>query len=385
MLSKKIFIVTIALIFTIHLCFFIYHSLFLLKYSHDTNDVKDNSALLSPLNIVNIKNFTFQKSFEKFFITQSYQKIFFQQIYNEIFFRLIVFNRFNDNYLWDDEFGFIPIDSLLKIITEQKTIPSQKKIFFEASTKLKRVQEILEEFNTNLIVVLPPEKGRVYSKKTNHFFSLNSIEDVKYSNFLKDKGLNYIDTDLLNEKYSINNFFTRTGFHWSINAACYATKEIFELYDLLKNKSTVSIDCSNKDYLDAYSTDIDIKFMFPMFKDTIKDKSYYPIYKSDTYQIPKIILIGDSFTDQIIITLREILPKKYLLNNLTFYDYFQLEKKFKKDLHTFDFRKIDKKTNEVFSNIKNSDLVILVISDRNINRLGEFEFGFTDYILNLNN
>lgn len=371
-LSKKIYLSILFLILLLN-NFFISNFLF----SKDINNLHLNKSFT----FNDIKNFKFQTSYENFLKRNSYLNLYFRKIYNEIFLNIGIYKRFNDAYLYDDVAGFVPTDSLNRISHQILNSNHVNSSYKKSAIEMKVVTELLKKYNTNLIVVLPPNKGKLYRNRFKNIIPISNELSYEYSYFLKQEGINVIDMDTLKQNYHINDFYSKTGFHWNFYASCFATKEIFLIYDNFKQKKSIDINCSNFIHKKAHSTDIDISAMFPMFSD-ITSYSIYPEYSAVIDEIPNIIIIGDSYSDQIITTLTSVISQNVLIDKFRFYDYFEIEKKINKKFNGFDIKENIKKSDQTLFDITNSDLIILVISEANILRSGESGFGLYEYLNN---
>ena len=204
---------------------------------------------------------------------------------------------------------------------------------------------------------------------------MDEITKKKHSYKNEDSFL--IDINIIREKYGLKNneVFSDLGFHWNFYSSCLFTNEF------LFKANLNSIDCEDYEYKNAQMTDIDIFMIHPFFDRTnFSKKLKYPKLSKDKIQhLPRIAIIGDSFVDQIIYNILHSTSIENL-KKITFFDYFDVQKKINPD-GTYDVS--DLVLNEKFiSEFEKNEFVVMVLSDsnypRNIN--SESFYGFHTFL-----
>jgi hypothetical protein len=164
--------------------------------------------------------------------------------------------------------------------------------------------------------------------------------------------------------------------------------EIMRKAEVLTGRIFFSIDCSNVEYGKSKWTDTDIASILNIFStDTIIGEAPFPIItpqESFTGESRKIVVIGDSFSDQIVYALTQALPEmSWSPGWLTRYDSFISRQTFGTDGKVTAQSPL--KQEDALYEILTKELLVMEVSDGNIYRdatnLNRMEFGATQVLL----
>ena len=181
--------------------------------------------------------------------------------------------------------------------------------------------------------------------------------------------------------------FANTGFHWNYLAACFITEDLFNAYAHLSGSDQRDLTCEDYDIVPSQGTDTDIALAL-----NIVDWNRYitpsPIPKlpvsshESVSDFPSVMIIGDSFSDQILHYLSKLLP-------LDLWQPKKLERliamKHLQDI-AFDgtlIRKERDENSEIFDDLTGKDWVLIVIYNSNVSRsdIVNQEYGMTTSFL----
>lgn len=230
------------------------------------------------------------------------------------------------------------------------------------------LQNILEiKFNTKFTKIIIPDK----------FTANENIEYEHYEKILKLAKQNKIKIfDLKKEIKNFknkNNFqpYSKNGYHWSYGFLCSIFNEIYNFNT--KKKYKFDITCNNK--IIPYENWSDSDLLKPSESFFKKDKSIslWPANITKITFDEKIIVGGNSFSDQLIYFFQLIKEKRSSPNNLIYLDHTNNIKKISdRSRVPNDINEIEVTNTEKLNLLKNSDRLILLsyLSDyRHLKRL----------------
>jgi hypothetical protein len=313
--------------------------------------------------------------------------------YNEARHRLFP-TRPNDNYLWTPEFGYYPVDTIRRLNGDVLRHDAIKQHYQAAARRLHILQEILGHHGVALLVVVAPAKARLYPEYVARYLiaSPDTIMSraVSYGQVLEENGINVLNTErfFAERKAHALPFFTTTSFHWSVWAGCTVADEIMHRSQTLTGRSGLTIDCSDVRYEKSQWTDTDIALGLNIFStNSVIGEAPFPKIspqKTVTGEVPKMLIIGDSFSDQLVYALTGTLPDtSWSPQWLTRYDNFRLRQTAEMGGNLSPRTPLPPEA--ALPEILTKDLLIIEVSDsaiyRDAGRLDIMEYGATQTLL----
>jgi hypothetical protein len=314
--------------------------------------------------------------------------------YNEARHRLFP-TRPNDNYIWTQKFGYYPVDTIRRLNNDVLHRDAIKQHYQRAARRLRILQELLSHHGVALLVVIAPPKVRLYPEYVAPYLIAPPetivSRAVSYGDVLEESGVNVINVQRVfaERKATSLPFFTTTSFHWSFWAGCTVAEEIMRKAEALTGRPVFTIDCSDVEYGKSKWMDTDIAVTLNIFStEAIIGEAPFPkIIPAQNVrgEIPKIVVIGDSFSDQIVYALTQALPDtNWSPGWLTRYDNFILRQ-------TFGTRgeaapKAPLEPGSALPEILAKELLVIEVSDgavkRDAVRPSVMEYGATEALLN---
>lgn len=312
--------------------------------------------------------------------------------YNEAKHRLFP-TRPNDGYIWTPELGYYPVDTIRRLNGDVLHHDTIKQHYQQAARRLRILQEILGHHGVALLVVTPPPKVRVYPEYAAPYLIVpaESIMSraVSYGDVLEESGVHVLNVQrIFTEKKAASpwSFFTTTSFHWSYWAGCTVTDEIMRKAEALTGRPFFSIDCSDVEYGRSKWTDTDIAAILNIFStDAIIGEAPFPKIippQNPGGETRKIIIIGDSFSDQIVYALTQALPEmSWSPGWLTRYDSFISRQTV--GMGGKVTAQAPLQQSAALFEILTKELLVMEVSDGNISRdnMDRMEFGATQVLL----
>lgn len=312
--------------------------------------------------------------------------------YNEAKHRLFP-TRPNDGYIWTPELGYYPVDTIRRLNGDVLHHDTIKQHYQQAARRLRILQEMLSHHGVAMLVVTPPPKVRVYPEYAAPYLiaPAESIMSraVSYGDVLEESGVNVLNVQRILAQTKAASpwpFFTTTSFHWSYWAGCTVTDEIMRKAEALTGRPFFTVGCSDVEYGISKWTDTDIAAILNIFsKDAIIGEAPFP--KITPQQKPggetrKIIIIGDSFSDQIVYALTQALPEmSWSPGWLTRYDSFISRQTV--GMGGKVTAQAPLQQSAALSEILTKELLVMEVSDGNISRDNpdRMEFGATQILL----
>lgn len=312
--------------------------------------------------------------------------------YNEAKHRLFP-TRPNDHYVRTPEFGYYPVDTIRRLNNDVLHRETIKQHYQRAAHRLRILQEILSYHGVALLVVTPPPKVRVYPEYAAPYL-ISPAETimsnaVAYGDVLEENGVNVLNAQRIFAQRKAASpwpFYTTTSFHWSYWAGCTVTGEIMRKAEALTGRPFFSIDCSDIEYGKSKWADADIVAILNILStDTIIGHAPFPKIipqKNPGGEGRKIIIIGDSFSDQIAYALTQALPEmSWTPGWLTRYDSFISRQTI--GVGGRVTAQVPLQQSTALPEILTRDLLVMEVSDGNISRdnLDRMEFGATQVLL----
>jgi hypothetical protein len=314
--------------------------------------------------------------------------------YNETIFRLFP-SRPNDGYIGTVELGYYPVDTIRRLNTDVLQYDAIKQHYQRAANRLRILQELLGNHGVCMLVVTPPPKVRVYPEYVAPYLIAPSesimSQSVSYGDILEESGVQVLNVQRIFSERKLSSawpFFTTTSFHWSFWAGCTMAGEIIHKAEVLTKRSFFPIDCSVVEYGKSKWSDTDIASILNIFStDRIIGNAPFPkiIPQQKTEKSGyKILVIGDSFSDQIVYAFIRALPDMaWSADWLIRYDSFVKRQTFGREGNVTSETPLQ--LHGALSEILKKELLILEVSDGNIYRdaanLKRMEFGATQVLL----
>lgn len=312
--------------------------------------------------------------------------------YNELKHRLFP-TRPNSSYIWTPELGYYPVDTIRRLNYDVLHHEDVKQHYLKAARRLRILQEILSHHGVALLVITPPPKARVYPEYAAPYL-IGPVETivsraVSYGDVLEESGVHVVNVQrIFLERKAASSwpFFTTTSFHWSYWAGCAVTDEIMRAAEVLIGRPLFKVDCSDVEYGKSKWTDTDIAAILNILStDAVIGEAPFP--KITPKHEPggealKIVVIGDSFSDQIVYALAQALPEmSWVPGWLTRYDSFISRQSIGMGGKVTVQAPLQQSV--VLSEILTKDLMVIEVSDGNISRDApdRMEFGATRILL----
>ena len=247
----------------------------------------------------------------------------------------------------------------------------------ELAIKIKKVQDILYKNNIKFLYIIAPTKADFYSEFLPSKFQciiVNSKSNKRNYTILKEKldkyKINYIDVNeffIKNKNIAEYPLMTKYGIHWSNYGFYYFFNQ--HLNPMFFNNS---ISCELKVSKKQYGSDFDLGSLMNLKQKYFINEKLANFYNCKTSEkLPKVLLIGDSFTDIFYNNLKE-----YFNDGLEQFRWWYYKKYFKFDgSETNDLTIKDK-----IKVVKDKDIIIFVNTTPNI--LNEDLIKFFDDIIN---
>lgn len=312
--------------------------------------------------------------------------------YNEAKHRLFP-TRPNNGYIGTPELGYYPVDTIRRLNGDVLHHDTIKQHYQYAARRLRILQEMLGHHGVALLVVTPPPKVRVYPEYAAPYLIAPAAtimsRAVSYGDVLEESGVQVLNVQRIfaqSKAASPWPFFTTTGFHWSYWAGCTVTDEIMRKAEALTGRPFFKINCSDVEYGRSKWTDTDIAAILNIFStQAIIGKAPFPKVtpqENSTGENRKIVIIGDSFSDQIVYALTQAQPEmSWSPGWLTRYDSFISRQAIGMGGRVTAQSPLQQST--ALPEILTKDLLVMEVSDGNISRDNpdRMEFGATRVLL----
>lgn len=340
------------------------------------------------LNIISYFNKDLQNWTEKYLYENFGFRAEIIKTFNQISFSLFkeVHNKFLQIYMTPEK-GLYSNLSINQLNADVQYYESQRERFIEEAQKLQKVQDILSKMGKYFLVIESTSKAYMYPDDIADKYlilnpSLLNKKQAKFGNFFHG---NFIDAkdefELLNKKGIITHPYS--GLHWNLTAGCKTMEKAFqkahqafyELPEIRCNKLTDFIPPLN-------DVDFDGLSLLNLWKNEslIKNSNHPQEVKLIQYseKKPKIVIIGDSFSNQLIYSINF----SHAYSSLIFSSYFQTREIYNHLNEHFDYSNSDSMKNqeEIFKDIMGADIIILEAVDYNLS--SRLSYGFSDYFLN---
>lgn len=312
--------------------------------------------------------------------------------YNEVKHRLFP-TRPNNAYLWTPELGYYPVDTVRRLNGDVLHHDAIAQHYQQAAHRLSILQKMLAHHGVSLLMVIPPPKVRVYPEYVASYLVAppQSVMShaVSYGDMLEASGVNVLNVQrAFTEKKASAAwpFFATTGFHWNYWAACNETDALLRKAEALSGHAFFGVNCADVEYAKSKWTDTDIAAILNIrSSESLLGETPFPKIvpqKEPAEEAHKIVILGDSYSDQIVYALTRALPEmSWSPGWLTRYDSFVSRQSFGMEGKVTAQTPLQR--DAVLSEILSKELFVMEISDGNISRdnLQNMEFGATQVLL----
>lgn len=277
------------------------------------------------------------------------------------------------------------LDSLNAELADPKGLQQR---YRQEALKLKSLQDWLAARGKHFEVVIASSKTYVYADGLGSRFIVGGTERAferaaSFAASLSKAGVNVIDSAPM-----LRDFTRRTGVsthelsgvHWNYFAGCMIAARL--MWDIREHRfpAAPSIDCGTPHYELSKWVDLDGLLLLNLWSDaSLRKMTPYPtIGKIDESSWrPRVLLIGDSFSDQI----TDPMAKAGAYSRLVTSNYFRTRRILEPGRQPTDEGPGDDARIQasVYQDMLNSDVVLLQMVDYNI---GRWNYGFADYLLN---
>lgn len=235
------------------------------------------------------------------------------KLYNSVLEVLPFYKKTKNHIFYKD--SYYPLKEVI-----QSNYPNDDKIFYsnihETFKRIYIFQNILEnKFDTKFISIIVPDKFTANENIEQNFYKeiINLGKKNKINIFdLKDEIIDF------NKKSNFKSY-SKHGYHWSYGFLCKVFDEIYNFNS--KDKFKFKIICENNILDHEKWSDGDLIKSLTSFTKQKKEKSLWPTIKTKPNLQEKIIVSGNSFSDQLIYFFQLIRIENEKKNNLIYINY----------------------------------------------------------------
>jgi hypothetical protein len=258
------------------------------------------------------------------------------------------------------------------------------------ATKLLRLQQLLKGEGKEFQVVIATSKPYVYPHGLGDRYLVGGSKNVfkraaGFGDVLRAKGVNVTDGGPLLREFAARTGIEthpNSGVHWNYYAGCIVTRQMLDDVRAREMLNAPRLDCGRPVLAAPHWVDVDGLDLLNIWSNGGIDKpTPYPTITLDTTlqaAMPKLVIVGDSFGDQI----RYPLDEAHAYSSIVTSGYFRVRElkdpvtniSVDSDL-TIDPAVIHQ---AVAGDIAQSDLLVLEMVDYNVTRWG---YGLADYLL----
>ncbi len=211
--------------------------------------------------------------------------------------------RGKDNWLFEELYVRNHYESLMYDYTNDTS--EMKKIFEKEALRLKKVQELLKEYDIHLFVVIAPSKDDIYPEYLPPNFSYNRPVGVRaydyYTKRFDELGVDYVDfvPVFKNLKNTVDYpLFPQTGTHWTSIASVFAFDSILHYMAALGNQNLVDLEIGEKYQAKTRDFDNDLETILNLARPVKTPTNWYVDVKAikDSSAVkPNLVGVGDSY------------------------------------------------------------------------------------------
>lgn len=340
--------------------------------------------------VKDIFNRNWQHWIEAYFKVNSGFRAFFIRTYNELNF--ILFREADSTRLklvttkTHGLYSNLSTDSLNQMLMHKK---KEEESYTKEAKKLLAVQQLLEKQGKYFEVVIASSKAYIYPDELGSRYIFGGTDKLftraaSFGEVLLAHGVHVIDSGpLLRQWVARTGLETHpvSGLHWNYYAACLTANQMFEQARLDKFPTLSKVDCGTPEVRLSAMNDVNVDgyaLLNIWSKAGLIKPTTFPTFGHDTREAwrPKIVFIGDSFSEQI----RHALTKVNAYSNIVFSSYFQTRDVYDSANNLIEANGIPPERAQVklLSDINDAEIVILEMVDYNISRMG---YGFSDFVL----
>ncbi|NLB86349.1 MAG: hypothetical protein GX793_04730 [Bacteroidales bacterium] len=314
--------------------------------------------------IENWFNTSFQKNKELYLNSNFGFRKTFIRVHNQIDFNL--FKKSNakgvvigkDNYLYEYDYisAYYGVDFLGYERIEDRII------------RLKIIQDSLQSWGKNLIVIFAPSKANFFPEYIPDRFKItkSTTNYEVFSDKVKEYQINHID---FNKYYKENKnkteypLYPQYGIHWSDYGSCLSADSIIRYIEKLQNIDMPNFKIIDYNYTKPNSRDFDILDGLNIFSKLKTYQLAYPVieYEDDKGKVkPSSIVISDSFYWGMFEF--DLITKAFSRNDFWYYNYEVFLANYGGKYYRFDYN--------LKKEIENTDLFIIMGTEPSLKDLG---------------
>ncbi len=327
---------------------------------------------LPELNIEQWLGFSFQQKMDKYLDQNFGFRPFFIRLFNQVDYT--VFNRIHGHGIVKGKQNYL-YEAWYITAYCRASISGAEKIK-QTINKLSGIRDYLKQFNTKISVVLAPGKGHYYPEFIpNRYKKSDGKTDYDlYRDMLGESDISFFDVNdwFLQMKDTVSYpLFSQTGTHWSEFGAILVNDSILYYIEDLMDISVAHFQWKDTEISnEPRKADNDLEKPLNLFAELSNMTLAYPVVDQDASPPddpkPSAIVISDSFFWHLFDG-----PFAWSFNEIKYWYYFN---SIFPDSYT---EKTTTKDIDIMDQLKNADLVILLISPSN---LPNFGFGFVEKV-----
>lgn len=325
-----------------------------------------------PFSVDRWVNGEYQKNTENYLNDHFGFREFFVRLNNQV--RFSLFNKLSNKTATIGKNNFLYENAYISSYAGKDFIG--KELIEENTRKIKFLQDTLATLGKQLLIVLAPSKARIYPEYISDSLKPNPISNYhEYVNGFTEHKINFIDFNaifLAKKKHAAYPLYPTLGIHWSVLEGIRAYDTILNylsnlsgrnLPDMIITKEVEKKELEDPDddmgkNLNMLCLPEHLKMAYPQF--TVDKKGADP---------SNLLAVGDSYWWDIF--LRKLPKKTFLFNEFWYYN--------KEIWGNNSFEKFYVDSVDIKRRILQTDFIIIVSTEINLNRLG---FGFFDMAIN---
>jgi hypothetical protein len=278
------------------------------------------------------------------------------------------------------------IDNLNDEVIRRKELEQKYKV---EAQKLFKVQQIFRANNKYFEVLISSSKPYVYPHSLGSRYLVDNSKNIfqqtaSFGNVLKSTGVNVTDSGpelrKLVEESTIETH-PASGVHWNYYAGCMIARQILDNARQRRFPELPNLDCGLPQSNKPYMVDVDGLRLLNIWSDGgLMKPSLYPSIVSNQEAVwrPNIVLIGDSFSDQISYAFKQANVYARMVTS-GYFRVREVDDHVNGNSSNDDIRIEESVIREKLAeDIAESDVIILQMVDYNVPRWG---YGFADYVL----
>jgi hypothetical protein len=280
-------------------------------------------------------------------------------------------------YAWGAEVGFVPVDTMRRLDYDIANRSRVGRLYPLAGRQLRLSQQVLQRRGVFALNVIAPPKVRVDSRAILPGYSHAAYWRAgdpyalapSFGSAAAAATARVLDFEARLRADASTRWYPShgaAGFHWTYFTGCMVTRTILQVYREAGHPEAPGLNCDDYMYGPTRSADGDvIPFLNLLWPERFASNNFYasPRLEPHDRRLPRITIVGDSYSDQLLYALQQVLPQDQEIIKL---DYFM-----KHDVHGPNNRKssvpIDRTALD-WNRLLDTDILLVVTSDGNLRR-----------------